>query len=198
MLYKLAHIIRDRFTFLWDAIEWGNALVFAFTHKTALNTIPDVLKGCGDRYSYRLAQVEDVPALAAFFARQPKEAFTHFKPHAFDEKTLKRVCGNKAFVAFVVCDGSEIVGYFFLRCFFCGKAFRGKMVDSGHQGEGIATEMGRILTQAARLLNVRVYGTISPENYASMASAKHSNKLKIIKTLDNGDYYIEFFETDDI
>lgn len=37
-------------------------------------------------------------------------------------------------------------------------------------------------------------GSISPENYASLASTKASNEIKIHKTLENGDYYIEFLE----
>ena len=130
---------------------------------------------------------------------------------------------NKAFLTFVVMDkvgsnglngsnslkGSEggnhsnssnisepkqIVGYFFLRCFANGKAFRGKMVDKDHQRRGIAKLMGVAITKVATTLGVRMFGSISPENYASLASAKASNEVKIHKTLENGYYYIEFME----
>lgn len=36
MLYKLAHIIKDKFSFLWEAIEWGNASLFYMLHKKQL------------------------------------------------------------------------------------------------------------------------------------------------------------------
>ncbi len=37
-----------------------------------------------------------------------------------------------------------------------------------------------------------MYGSISPHNIASMESAKAVNDIKIISTLDNGDYYVEY------
>ena len=52
--------------------------------------------------------------------------------------------------------------------------------------------MGVAMTKVAQHLNLRMFGSISPENYASMASAKASNDIKIHKTLENGYYYIEF------
>ena len=29
MLYELAHVIKERWGFLWDMVEWGNAEMFA-------------------------------------------------------------------------------------------------------------------------------------------------------------------------
>ena len=95
-------------------------------------------------------------------------------------------------MTFVVECGDSIVGYFFLRCFVNGKCFRGKIVHKDWQGRGIAKLMGVAMTKVAQHLNLRMFGSISPENYASMASAKASNDIKIHKTLENGYYYIEF------
>jgi len=39
---------------------------------------------------------------------------------------------------------------------------------------------------------MRVFGTISPENYASLASSKAVNEVRIVETLENGYYYIEY------
>ena len=223
MLYEIAHIIKERFGFIWDMVEWGNATVFSLMKGNAMKKNPSVLKECSDKYEIRLAEVTDVDGLVQFFAKQPEESFTCFKPHEFDAKVVKKVVKNKAFLTFVVMDkvgsnglngsnslkGSEggnhsnssnisepkqIVGYFFLRCFVNGKAFRGKMVDKDHQRRGIAKLMGVAMTKVATTLGVRMFGSISPENYASLASAKASNEVKIHKMLENGYYYIEFME----
>ena len=92
---------------------------------------------------------------------------------------------------FLVKDKAEIVGYFFLRCFANGTAFKGRIVDVKHQNQGIGKLMGRILNEVVLYLNVRLYTTISPQNYASLASVKAVNDIKIIRTLENGYYYIE-------
>lgn len=194
MLYEIAHLIKERFGFIWDMVEWGNATAFSLMKGNAMKKIPSVLKECSDKYEIRVADVADVDGLVKFFANQPEEAFTFFKPHEFDAKAVTKVVKNKAFMTFVMKEQDEIVGYFFLRCFVNGKAFRGKMVDKNHQGRGIAKLMGVAMTKVAATLGVRMFGSISPENYASLASAKASNEIKIHKTLENGYYYIEFLE----
>lgn len=192
MLYKLAHILRDKFGFLWNLIEWGNAFVFALTHRAVLKKIPAVLQECSETYTLRLAESADAPALAKFFAEQPEESFEFFKPHAFDEKSLLKIIRNKAFLTFLVLDKDAIVGYFFLRCFVNGKSFRGKIVDYRYRGKGIAKLEGEAMTRVSTTLGIRMFGTISPDNYASLASSKAVNEVVIVKTLDNGYYYIEY------
>jgi hypothetical protein len=192
MLYKLAHILRDRFGFLWNIIEWCNAFVFALTHGAALKKIPGILEECSGQYTLRLAAPADAAPLAAFFAEQPEEAFKFFKPHAFDEKTLSKIIRNKAFLTFLVLDGEKIVGYFFLRCFVNGKSFRGRIVDYRWRNKGIAKQMGLTMNKIIAILKVRLFGSISPDNYASLASTKAVNDIRIIKTLDNGYYYVEY------
>lgn len=192
MLYKLAHILRDRFGFLWNIIEWCNAFVFALTHRAALKKIPGILEECSGQYTLRMADVADAEALANFFAEQPEEAFKFFKPHAFDEKTLSKIIRNKAFLTFLVLDNEKIVGYFFLRCFVNGKSFRGRIVDYRWRNKGIAKLMGETMNKIIALLKVRLFGSISPDNYASLASTKAVNDIRIIETLDNGYYYVEY------
>jgi hypothetical protein len=85
-----------------------------------------------------------------------------------------------------------MVGYFFLRCFFLGKCFRGKIVDYRWRNQGIAKMMGRISTDIAVRLGLRIYGAISRENVTSMASSSAVNEIKIIKDLPNNYVYIEY------
>lgn len=193
MLYELAHILKEKCGFLWDTVEWGNAALFGMIHQSALKDVPTILKQVSnDTFAIRMTNGKDASKLAKFFKEQPEGAFTFFKPHDFDEKSISKVLKNKAFMTFVVESGDTVVGYFFLRSFVNGKCFRGKIVDKSWQGRGIAKLMGVAMTKVAMHLNLRMFGSISPENYASMASAKASNDIKVHKTLENGYYYIEF------
>ena len=192
MLYKLAHILLDKFGFLCNIIEWCNAFVFSLTHKSALKKIPGILQECCGQFTLRMAAPADATSLATFFAEQPEEAFKFFKPHAFDEKTLSNIIRNKAFLTFLVLDGEKIVGYFFLRCFVNGKCFKGYMVADSYRGKGIAKLEGIAMNKVNEILGLRMFGSISPENTASMAVAKAVNEVKILQTLENGDFYVEF------
>ena len=192
MLYKLAHILRDRFGFLWNIVEWCNAFVFALTHGSALQKIPGILQECSGQFTLRVAVPADAALLAKFFANQPEDAFKFFMPHAFDEKTLSKIIRNKAFLTFLVLDGEKIVGYFFLRCFVNGKCFKGYIVDYSYMGRGIAKLEGLAMNKINEVFGLHMFGSISPKNPASMAAAKAVNEVKILSTLDNGDYFIEF------
>ncbi len=192
MLYELAHVVKDRFGFLWNAIEWGNAQAFAILHAKGLRQVPSILEQCSGEFTLREAKVGDAAALAGFFADQPEEAFKFFKPHGFDEMSLAKILANKAFLTYVVMDGERIVGYFFLRSFVNGKSFRGRIVDYRWRNKGIAKHMGLVINKIAEVLRLRIFGSISPDNYASLASTKAVNDIRIIKTLENGYYYIEY------
>jgi len=192
MLYEIAHVVKDKFGFLWEAVEWGNEQLFCFQHRKGLKDVHEILKGVSNEtFTIRLTEDSDAPKLAKFFAEQPKEAYTFFKPHGFDEESVLKVLRNKAFMTFVVAEGNEIVGYFFLRSFANGKCFKGRMVDHRQRNRGIAKLMGIAINKTAMRLGMRIFTTISPDNYASLASTKAVNDIKIVKTLENGYYYIE-------
>ena len=81
-----------------------------------------------------------------------------------------------------------LVGYFFLRCYFIGKCFRGYIVDYKHQNLGISKYTAKVMTDIVRMLGIPSYGTIAPDNIASLKS----QNAKIIKQLKNGDYYVKY------
>lgn len=197
MLYEIAHVIKRRFVFLWDAIEWGNAKMFALMHRKGMRRIPELLKECSGKYSLRLATNGDVEQMKAFFEVQPQEAFTFFHPHEFDENGIKKVVANKSFLTFIALDGKEIAGYFFMRSFVNGKTFKGYMVGINHRGMGVAKEMGLAMNRVARELGLKMFKSISPMNPASLMVTKKVNDIKIIKKLKNGDMLIECFEKTD-
>lgn len=191
MLYELAHYIQSHISFVWDVVEFGNSEVFGMKHHQKMKDIPKLLDKYTEKFQVIEAQKEDVNSLERFFSEQPKEAFRFFNPHGFDEKTLLKLINRKSFLMFLVKDGEEIVGYFFLRCFANGKAFKGRLVDARRRNQGIGKLMGNIINDVISHLGLKLFTTISPENYACLASAKAVNDIKIIRTLENGYYYIE-------
>lgn len=197
MLYEIAHIIKERCYFLWIILEKFNSSLFYRKHKSKLLELNTILTSINSKFIFKTASESDINGMVNFFKMQPTSAFEFFNPHGFDYNSIKRVVENKSFLTFLVLDKDVIVGYFFLRCYANGKCFRGKIVHKDWQGKGIAKLMGIAMTKVSEHLNLRMFGSISPENYASMASAKASNDIKIHKTLDNGYYYIEFLPKKD-
>ena len=134
----------------------------------------------------------DIPQLVEFFSAQPTDAFKYFRPHNFDEKTLRKLQKRKSYLMYCVRDSAgQIVGYFFLRCFFIGKAFLGKIVDYRSQGEGIGTQMCLCAMDIAKALGLRMFETISKDNIASLRSTEKVLDVRIIEEMDNGYLYIE-------
>lgn len=190
-LYNIAHTLKDKLPFIWDAIEKVNEWLFVLRYgkkvkSIVVNCVPE---------GYELVALKDVETtqIVRFFEHQPADAYTFFKPHAFDAKSIDRLKNNHAFLGYVLIskENSGIVAYGFNRCFCSGKAFRGKMVDYNHQRKGLGKAMTLILTEIAYGIGLKLYATISPDNYASLASAKAVNDIKIVRTLENGYYYIE-------
>ena len=73
-----------------------------------------------------------------------------------------------------------------------GKCFRGYMVDYRWRNRGISKLTAKVMTDIATMLEIPSYGTIAPENMASMKSQGAVNDIKIIEQLANGDYYVEY------
>lgn len=190
-LYSIAHRLQEGLPWLWDMVEWGNTAVFSIQNMSGLKRIKLLLKKYDDRFTVREVEHKDVEKLAAFFVEQPEDAYTFFKPHGFDSKSLSKLVRRKSFLMFVVMDGEVIIGYFFLRCFANGKAFKGRLVDYKMRNQGIAKLMGNVINDVVLTLGLHLFTTISPENYSSIASTKKVNDIKIIRTLENGYYYIE-------
>lgn len=192
MLYALAHFLRDKCPWLWDVVERFNSFIFSIRYGRKLKLLPEILERYQDEYRIELIERKHLDDLTKFFQEQPGEAFEYFRPHAFDRKTLGKLQKSKAFLSFVVQKDDTIVGYFFLRCYFLGKCFRGYMVDYRWRNKGISKLTAKVMTDVATMLEIPSYGTIAPENMASMKSQGAVNDIKIIEQLANGDYYVEY------
>ena len=144
MLYQLAHILRDDFPWLWNGIDNVNGWFFALRYGSKSE---EIIGRCNEAIPYKIVSLRDchTDAVVAFFDRQPEEAFRFFHPHGFDRQSIERLKRNRAFLAYILKEGDTIVGYFFLRSFFWGKCFRGRMVDIDWRGKGIGTLMNRVM-----------------------------------------------------
>ncbi|MBF1552257.1 MAG: transcriptional regulator [Prevotella salivae] len=206
MLYKIAHILRDKLPWIWDIIGIINSFLFGLRYGSKMKNVQNILSHftkttdeAGNALSYRIESLgkDNLPMLAKMFAEQPASAFDFFKPHGFDELSLNKLAKDKSFLAYIVVVEGTVqqkvcVGYFFQRSFFWGKSFRGYMTDFRWRRKGINKLMNQCATGISSFLGLHVYGTIAPENIASMKSAQAANDVKIIETLRNGDYLVEY------
>lgn len=191
MLYKLAHILRDKMGWLWNLIEWLNSVLFSIRYGKELQgfsftSIPE---------GYDVVAMRDVPTeqLVVFFEHQPEAAFEFFHPHGFDAKSIKRLQGNKAFLAYVLKDkaNGQIAGYCFNRSFFHGIGYRGRMVDIDYRGKGLGTAMNKMLNEVGFGIGLRLFETVSKDNVASYRSAMSASNVKVVKELPHNEVYLE-------
>lgn len=214
MLYKIAHILRDHCGWIWELAEGANSLAFRIRYASGLKRIPHVLEKYNtEELCVRVAEVGDAEALAAFFAQQPEEDFTYFRPHDFDVQTLRKLLGRTSFLMFVVeplkpsetpetlkpseTHETPLWGYFFLRSFVHGQSYLGKMVDHEHQGRGIGKLMCKAAMDVALCLGVRMFESINRKNMASMRSTGAVLKQVILEELEHGDLLIEDLPLED-
>ena len=191
MLYKIAHLLRDKLSWLWDLIEMLNGWLFSLRYGKKLedftfSTLPE---------GYLILKFGDISTkkIVEFFSRQPEEAFTYFRPHGFDEKSIKRLQSNQSFLGYVLKDVSndKIAGYCFNRCFFHGQGFRGRMVDVDYRGKGLGTAMNKMLNEVGFGIGLRLFETVSKDNVASYRSAMSASNFKVVKEMPHNELYLE-------
>ena len=117
---KLLLFIKHRLPFVWRAVDWLNALLFRIFHG---NKLRNEAERCSDEfqlasYRFRALGLDDLQSLHQLLSNQPEVRLEHFNPHEFDMGSLERVYKNPSFLMFGVFDGAQLVGYFFLRCFW--------------------------------------------------------------------------------
>lgn len=192
MLYKIAHILRDQFPWVWNLIDIFNSHMFYIKYGKRFKHFQ--FKTPHDGYDIVPIRAIKTEILVDFFSRQPEESFKFFKPHEFNYKAIKRLQCNKSFLAYVLVSNNYIAGYCFNRSFFNGKAFRGRIVDINYRGKGLGTMMNRILNEVGFGIGLRLYETVNKENLASYRSAVSASNVKIIKEFDNNDLLLEILK----
>ena len=191
MLYAIAHFLRDKLSCLWNFIECINAWLFSLRYGKKLKAFSFSELPMG----YEVTPIRDVHTdkIVEFFSRQPEEVFGFFKPHGFDEKSIKRLQGNKSFLGYLLIDkaNGNIAGYCFNRCFFHGQGFRGRMVDMEYRGKGLGTAMNKLLNEVGFGIGLRLFETVSKDNVASYRSTLSASKVKVVKEMQHNVLFLE-------
>ena len=190
-MYKLAHYLRDHLPFIWDFVDWVNGVLFTWLYGRKMKALPGLLEAVAGEY--QIVEMSSIQAtdLEKFFAAQPEESFKFFKPHGFDAQSLRKLQRNRAFLAYIVKYDNSPVGYFFLRSFFFGKAYLGKMVDHDHQGKGIGKMMCLCAMDIASTLGLRMFETISKDNLSSLYSTQNVLETRIVEEMPDNYLMIE-------
>ena len=190
-VYKIAHIVKDRLPFIWDAIEKVNEWLFVLRYGKKVKNMAVTCMPEG----YELVELKDIETtlIVKFFEHQPEDAYTFFKPHGFDEKSIKRLQKNKSYLAYLLIDkaNGQIAGYCFNRCFFQGKGFRGRMVDVNYRGKGLGIAMNKMLNEVGFGIGLRLFESVSKDNVASYKSALSASNVKVVKELPHNELYLE-------
>ena len=185
MLYELAHTLQARMPWLWEGVEAINGMVCGWKTGDVQSLRSRLPEGM------RIADVNDAGRLADFFARQPEESYRWFRPHGFDEGTMRKLLSRKSYIIYVLEEEGEVVGYAFLRCFMNGKCFLGKMVDVNHQGKGVCTKLCKAGMDIAQEAGFRMFESINKENIGSMKASQKACDVIVVEELEGGDLLIE-------
>lgn len=197
MLYTIAHFLRDKLPFIWDLINILNSNLFSFRYGRRLRFLEDTLlqkytQACG----MEVVRIREVPIdkFARFFATQPEDAYAFFKPHGFDCTSLKKLQRNHSFLAYLLLEKDQVIAYCFIRGFFMGKGFRGRIVGIDFRGRGLGTMMNRLMNEVGFGIGLRLFETVSKDNVASYRSALSASNVKVVEDLGHNELYLEILK----
>ena len=184
---------KRRYPKVWSLVECINGGLFRLRYGRVGKAAEPVLKDCSAAgCSFSLAGEEDLPLLEAFLAGQDVENLKWFQPHAFDLASLKRLHRNPSFLMMKVTGPEgQVTGYFFLRCFFIGRAFAGLVVDRKWQNRGIGSKIWEAEAAICNRLRLRMRATISLDNKPSIASCRNGTDVKELERLADGYLAVE-------
>ena len=179
---------KRRFPGLWHRVEDVNGILFRVLHGRLQEVADEVLaRQAVEGFLFSRVETTDLPVLEQFLAAQPADNLRWFSPHAFDAKTLRRLYSNPSFLMMkVTSPEGTMAGYFFLRCFFIGRAFAGLIVDKRYQNRGIGSRIWACCAAICSKARLKMQATISPENLPSVHSCRNGTEITQVTDLDNG------------
>lgn len=128
-----------------------------------------------------------------FFLRQPENSYLYFNPHAFDEKTIRRLLKNPSFLMMGVFDGNKLIGYFsfvFHEQAFFHRIFGGLQLS----GTGYCPQNGACYVQNCVDKSFPDFATVSRNNSRALAAYRAINDFKVVKELPDNYIYIEYLK----
>ena len=186
--------VKHHVPIVWRMVEWLNASLFVSFHGRRLE---DEAAQCFrefllDGYVFRPVIYEDLRDLKNLLDKQSEERLEHFRPHDFDLQSLENSFRNPAFLMFGVFFQEDIVGYFFLRCFWNRRCFVGRLIDEHHDKQGIGRVMNQIMYHTAWRSAFKCHTTISKNNAQVMRSHANNPAVRVLRELPNNYLFIEF------
>lgn len=194
MIYAIAHFLRDKLPFIWDLVDILNSCLFSLRYGEKLKSVEEfVLQQYTKTSGMEVVRLGEVPTnmLVEFFATQPEEAYTFFKPHGFDRNSLKKLQRNRSFLAYILMHNGQVAAYCFVRSFFMGKGFRGRMVGIDFRGRGLGTLMNKLMNEIGFGIGLRLFETVSKDNVASYRSALSASNVRVVEELEHNELYLE-------
>lgn len=103
MLYKMAHVVKDKMPWLWELVSLLNSQFFRMRYGKRMSFFELDFLADRDCAGYNVISIREVDAdeMVEFFTRQPVEAYKFFKPHGFDALSIRKLQKDRAF--FGVC-----------------------------------------------------------------------------------------------
>ena len=188
--------IKHHFGFLWKIIEVINDRLFSILNSSRIKkTVPDVIREFSKNKKVKVLSISDVDDLHKLINSQKSEDLKYFQPHGFDIDSLKKQAAKRSFLMMGIYEGDKLTGYFFLRFFFNGKCFVGRLIDKEHRGKGLGNIMNDIMYNIAWRMNFRCLSTISKHNKAVVGAHKKNSHMKILKELPDDYLLVEFVES---
>lgn len=199
MLIKILLFIKHNFKFLWSFIEFINNQLYTILHeKKVLENLRKTILEHQNIYEIRILSETDTDILKQLIEAQNPKRIEYFKPHGFDEKSIRRAIRNRSLLLMGVFQDQKLLGYFFLRCFWNKKCFVGRLVDENSEGKGIGKIMNNIMYQTAWNSNFRCLSTISKNNRLVMGAHASNKNMVIRKELPNNYLFVEFLPIKEI
>jgi len=194
MIARILLYIKHHMPWLWVLVDRLNTLLYRLLHRRRMaEQVKRAFTEFGlDGFDFRPLESRDLRQLEELIERQAPKRLEYFQPHAFDQQTLKSMHDNPAFLMFGVFSGSQLVGYFFLRCFWNRKCFVGRLIDEPFERKGIGRVMNQIMYHIAWWSCFRCMTTVSKHNKAIMRSHERNPHARISQGLANDYLLIEF------
>lgn len=186
--------IKHKVPFLWHWAEGVNGFLGGLRYRNLKSESEKVLSDFHmEGYSFSAVALQDIEPIIIMRNRQRAEYMEDFNPHDFNEATFRSMLKNKAYSLMKVTkDKSEdIVGYFFIRSFFVGRAFHGLFTDEQFSNRGVGTSMWKISMEICRNVGLRMFATLSEGNKASFRSAQKATEVEVLRKLENDYMLIE-------
>ncbi len=196
-MVKLLLFIKHNLKFLWALVEFINSRLFILFHeKKVLASLHDIIDNYSHPFTVRILNSNDTQLVKQLMENQNPERLKYFRPHGFDEASIRKALKNRALITMGVFEGNRLVGYFFLRCFWNKKCFVGRLVDQNFEGKGIGKLMNKIMYSTAWASKFRCFSTISRKNLLVMKAHANNPFMMIRKELPNDYLFVEFLPPD--